>query len=263
MTVSSLDMHAPEAIQELSESSWKQMCDGTALVVRISNFASPEECAALVAAAERIAFSKYENVDPPIDRIGVTVFEHDRHNQQAYFDHAAETREVQRRIFDASFDPVARMREIFAKRTNHPLGVANDAAHGDFYAGLVRRIEHGTLLHVDWAPGEHSGWAVTKVERQFAWNLYAELSSTKGGATHVWHRRWRREDDAAHKIEGTYGYRNEVLGDAPVVSYQPTLGDVYIINTQCYHTVDPCNGRRTTVTSALGTLPGDHHILWS
>ncbi|PON19504.1 hypothetical protein C2W62_02265, partial [Candidatus Entotheonella serta] len=58
----------------LSSESLAMMFAQQVPIIRIPNFATPEECNVLVEATEKLGFDAYESVTPQIDRIGLTVF---------------------------------------------------------------------------------------------------------------------------------------------------------------------------------------------
>nr|WP_257453443.1 hypothetical protein [Archangium lipolyticum] len=199
---------------------------------------------------------------PPIDRIGVTVFEHNGSDVSGYFEKAKGFQALQGEIFAQSFSPVERLMSRLRQALGVPVQVAADPKHGTYCAGLIRRIENGTLLHIDFAPAEQPEWWVAQVQSQLAWNLYLELDPVSPGKTYVYDRAWTSADETL-KVPGTYGYQRSVVEGAKKYTLKPTKGDVYIFNTRNFHEVDPSGGRRTTVTSAIGTLPDGRIVLWS
>lgn len=229
-----------------------------ALILR--GFASPAECAALATASEEIGFRPYAHVQPVIDRIGVTVFEFDAGDRRSYFRAAEEATKLQRQIFDRSFDPLARLLQ-HVRGFAFDIDRAIDPVDGPYHAGLVRRINHGTLLHIDYAPFEHPEWSIAAVESQIAWNLYLETPSA-GGATHVFERAVV-PSDAEYKVEGTYGYRRKVVAGASRFTFKPSLGDVVLFNTRNFHEVEGGVGQRTMFTSAIGKLGDGSLVTWS
>ncbi|WP_256875070.1 hypothetical protein [Nostoc sp. C052] len=52
--------------------------------------------------------------------------------------------------------------------------IASEPFYGSYYAGLIRKIEHGTQLHIDFAPLEQSGWEVCTITAQLSWTLLLE-----------------------------------------------------------------------------------------
>ncbi|MFP2900326.1 hypothetical protein [Corallococcus sp. 4LFB] len=250
------------AARELDRDSWGQLVRNEIPAVVIRDFATPEECSRLVERAQVIGFEAYEQVVPPIDRIGATVFEHVGSDVSSYFGKAEHCRAIQAEIFSQSFSPMDRLMSRLRQTVGVPVQVAADPRHGSYCAGLIRRIENGTLLHIDFAPAEQPDWWVAQVQAQLAWNLYLELDPENPGKTYVYNRPWTPADEA-YKIPDTYGYQPSVVGSAAKYTLKPTRGDVYIFNTRNFHEVDPSGGRRTTVTSQMGTLPDGRIILWS
>lgn len=250
------------AARELDRNSWRQLARNEIPAVVIRGFATAEECSRLVERAQAIGFEAYEKVDPPIDRIGATVFEHEGPDVSTYFGKAEHFRGIQNAIFSQSFSPLERLMSRLREAVGVPVQIAADPKHGTYGAGLIRRIENGTLLHIDFAPAEQPAWWVAQVEAQLAWNLYLELDPENPGKTYVYERPWKPEDQQ-RKIPGTYGYEPSLVEGVKKYELRPTLGDVYIFNTRNFHQVDPSGGRRTTVTSAIGTLPDERIVLWS
>lgn len=230
--------------------------------LRIPAAASAEECEALVAAATEIGFSAYRNVEPKINRIGLTAFEYNRFSEDQYFADVRSMNAVQQRIFARSFDPLQRMLGLVRDATGLPVRLARKDGVGDYYAGLVRRIEEGTLIHVDFAPGEQARWAeISDVRYQLAWNLYLRISEPGEGMTHVFDRQWREADDAWKT--GSYGYEPAVVAGAEEAVFAPVVGEIVLFNTRNYHYVEEIAGERVTFTSALGLLPSDEVVFWS
>ncbi len=250
------------AARELDQNSWQQLIRNEIPAVVIRGFATPDECSRLVERAQVIGFEAYKDVVPPIDRIGATVFEHNGSDVSAYFGRAEQCRAIQGEIFSQSFSPLERLMSRLRQATGSPVQIAADPKHGTYCAGLIRRIENGTLLHIDYAPAEQPEWWVAQVQVQLAWNLYLELDPENPGKTYVYNRAWTPEDDV-YKLPGTYGYSRPVVEGAERYTLQPTRGDVYIFSTRNYHEVESSAGHRTTVTSAIGTLPDGRIVLWS
>jgi hypothetical protein len=247
--------------QPLSARSWASLLRNEIPAIVLRQFATPQECAQLLVSANHFGFGTYCNVVPQIDRIGVTVFEHDRSAHLAYFREADAARKVQRAIFAGAFDPVNRFLQLLRSRAGVTASVASDPQLGTYYAGLVRRIERGTLLHIDYAPAEHPSWSIARVQSQFSWNVYIEIDASAPGETRIFNRQWRPSDEAL-RMHGTYGYRPEIVTGAQHVCLRPALGEVYILNTRNYHQVEASGGHRTTVGSAGGEM-GGAIVLWS
>lgn len=248
---------------ELSRLTFFQLCRGEVPVIRVPGVADTEECARLVEAAEALGFSAYQNVVPRIDRIGVTAFEfHARGDKQGYFRAAEYARTLQSAIFEQSFDPVARVMGLLREHVGVAVEVA-DEEDGVYYAGLIRRIEKGTMLHIDYAPAEQPGWSISDVSHQLSWNLCCRVDPASPGATHIYDRQWQPADEQ-HRVGATYGFRDEIVAGAREAVIEPSVGDLYLLNTRNYHRVRPCEGQRVTTSSACGVyLDSGAVVVWS
>ncbi|MES2938539.1 MAG: hypothetical protein V4864_12715 [Pseudomonadota bacterium] len=250
------DIHRP-----LDRASLDALLRNEIPFIRIKRFAPPAACEALVARACTEGFSVYRDVEPKINRIGNTVFEYNHISRGEYFRGNIETRAVQARIFAGSFDPVAQFLALLRAATRYPARIARGDGGEDYYAGLVRRIESGTLVHIDFAPAEQSGWEVGRVKYQLSWNLYLRTTPGGGGRTHVYNRQWMPGDDR-HR-QGSYGFDPRVVGDAEKATFDPEVGEIVIFNTRNFHCVEETRGERVTVASAIGMLPNNELVLWS
>lgn len=250
-----------KAEEKLTGCAMCRLFRGVTPFIRIRNFATPEECEALVQAAVAEGFSSYRGVEPVINRIGNTVFEYNSISKHEYFEKNVSLKAVQDRMFAKSFNPLERFLELLRGRTGKTVGVASNTEGQDYYAGLMRRIEKGTLLHVDYAPGEQPDWDIASIQEQLVWNLYLRVSDAESGRTHVFNRQWQPSDD--DRKEGIYGYNKSVVDRCEESSFSPDVGDIVIFNTRNFHYVEPTEGERVAFTSAIGRTADDEMVLWS
>ncbi len=110
----------------LSSESLAMMFAQQVPIIRIPNFATPEECNVLVEAAEKLGFDAYESVTPQIDRIGLTVFEYDKTDKSAYFQAVVKANTLQRRITSVSFHPLERMMAKIRACTDKSVRIASE-----------------------------------------------------------------------------------------------------------------------------------------
>lgn len=245
----------------LTSETLQQLMDNLVPYIRLAGFASASACDALVDCVINEAFGNYRDVEPRIERMGCTVFEYDAIGKQAYFADSWRAAEARARLFLASFDPLDMMIKLLSRNTGRRTSIAESSAGQSYYAGLVRRIEQGTKLHVDYAPAEQKGWEICSVRHQLTWNLYLKVDASPSGHTSVYCRQWRPEDNRFK--EGSYGFNRKVVAGSEHATFQPAVGEVVLFNTKNYHEVAASLGERITVTSAIGeTLQGDL-ILWS
>ena len=245
----------------LTKESLKMLCENRIPLIRIKDFSTEQECDNLVAQAQVFNFDSYQNVYPKIERIGITVFEYNRISKAAYFQAVERTTKIRDSILTASFNPLERLIEKIRDCTGANVRIASEPLYGNYYAGLIRKIEQGTQLHIDYAPSEQSEWEVGTVIYQLSWNLYLKCSPNNNGKTRIYDRQWQPSHDE-YKLD-SYGYSDTVIADADMTTFQPYVGDVFIFNTRNFHTVEPMDGQRITFTSAIGLLPNGEIILWS
>jgi hypothetical protein len=245
----------------LTTESLRMLLENRIPLIRIKEFATPQECEMLVTQAQLFNFDSYQDVHPKIERIGITVFEYNRISKAAYFQAVERTTKLRDSIMAASFNPLERLMVKIRECTGATVRIASEPFYGNYYTGLIRKIEQGTQLHIDYAPLEQSKWEVGTVISQLSWNLYLKFSPNNHGNTRIYDRQWQPGNDQ-YKLDA-YGYSDTVIADADMITFQPYVGDVFIFNTRNYHTVDPMDGQRITFTSAIGLLPNGEIILWS
>lgn len=245
----------------LTQESFKMLLNNQIPLIHFKEFATPKECENLVYQAQLFNFDSYEDVEPKIERIGITVFEYNRLSKAAYFEAVERTSQLRESILADSFNPLERLMMYIRRCTGATVRIASEPFNGSYYAGLIRKIEKGTQLHIDYAPLEQSQWEVGGVIAQLSWNLYLKFSPNSNGNTRIYDRQWQPGDDQ-YKLD-SYGYSDAVIADADMITFQPYVGDVFIFNTRNFHTVEPMDGQRVTFTSAIGLLPNGEIILWS
>lgn len=245
----------------LTTESLRMLLENQIPLIRLKEFATPQECESLVAQAQLFNFDSYQDVYPKIERIGITVFEYNHISKAAYFQAVERAAQLRDSILAASFNPLERLMMKIRECTGATVRIASEPLYGSYYAGLIRKIEQGTQLHVDYAPFEQFGWEVCTITAQLSWNLYLKFSPNSHGKTRIYDRQWQ-PGDKQYKLD-SYGYNDTVIADADMITFQPHVGDVFIFNTRNFHIVEPIDGQRVTFTSAIGLLPNGEIILWS
>jgi hypothetical protein len=229
----------------------------------VPDFLTAEECANLKQRAGQYEFENYLNVVPRIEKVGITVFEFDQIGKKEYFAAVESANQRIARLTDGICSPLQRVVDwLSALSPNRRVGVAQEPGLGPYFAGLFRRIERGTLIHVDFAPTEQPGWAVAQVCSQLTFNIYLDVSPIDPGLVHVWQRQVRA-DDESFKIPESYGYTPEVVKDVPFATITPQRGMLMVINTRNFHQVCTAGGSRLAISSAVGQLPDKNLVLWS
>lgn len=229
----------------------------------VPEFLTVEECASLKKMCEECEFEDYLNVVPRIEKIGITVFEFDGIGKQEYFDAVEHANSRVARITNGICCPLERVIHWLSSLCpNQRVHVAHEPGFGPYFAGLFRRIEQGTLIHVDFAPVEHPGWAVAQVCSQLTFNIYLDAPKVHPGIVHVWQKQVTPEDQR-FKMPGSYGYQPQVVEDVPLATITPRVGMLMVINTRNFHQVLTSEGSRLAVSSAIGQLPNKSLVLWS
>ncbi|MEH1827044.1 MAG: hypothetical protein V7L22_17035 [Nostoc sp.] len=244
----------------LTTESLKMLLEQRIPLIRLKEFATPQECEMLYAQSQLLNFNAYEDVSPKIEKIGITVFEYNNIGKADYFKEVERATKLRNSITAASFDPLQRIMERF-RECGAKVRIASELSYGSYYAGLIRKIEHGTQIHIDFAPLEQSGWEICTITAQLSWTLYLKLSDNNQGKTRIYDRRCKPEDEQ-YKLD-SYGYSDRVIADADTIAFQPYVGDVLLFNTSNFHYVEPMNGQRVAFTSMIGLLPNGEIIFWS
>ncbi|MDZ8189309.1 MAG: hypothetical protein RMX96_31280 [Nostoc sp. ChiSLP02] len=244
----------------LTTESLKMLLEHRIPLIRLKDFATPEECEMLYAQSQLLNFNAYQDVSPKIEKVGITVFEYNSISKGDYFKRVEQATKLRDSITAASFNPLERIMAKF-RECGANVRIASEPFYGSYYAGLIRKIEHGTQLHIDFAPLEQSGWEVCTITAQLSWTLYLKLSPNSHGKTYIYDRQWQPEDEQ-YKLD-SYGYSDKVLADADAIAFQPYVGDVLLFNTTNFHYVEPMHGQRVAFTSMIGLLPNGEIIFWS
>lgn len=233
--------------------------------VRICGFATSDECAAFAGAA-RAGKLKYYRITPPVAYIGMAQYEYrwDR-PKTAYFHDVLEANANLQRVTAAAFDPITRLIRHVQAVYDAPVGIANEAGFGPYYAGIVRLAAQGISLHADYAPFNTPNYSIGSIDAQLGWNFFAEQAGA-GGNTTLHNLPWTpavRENE----IPQSYDLPRDMVAGATTFTYPPTAGDVVIFNSRNPHEViggPPVAGRdRISMGSFLGRMPDRSLVMWS
>src|SRR5581483_9470904 len=240
-----------------------KLLSGQIAGICVPGFLTKKECEDLSQRAEELEFKDYLNVTPRIGRVGITVFEYDSIGKPAYFEAVQHANRRIAQLTSGICNPLERV--INWLKTMSPraqVGVAHEQGYGPYFAGLFRRIEEGTLVHVDFAPEEHPNWGVARVTSQLAFNVYIKCPDAEPGRVHIWKKQWESQDEAL-RIPESYGYLPNIVENVPSAEILPQLGMLMLINTKNFHQVSPAAGTRIAVSAAIGRLHNDDVVLWS
>ncbi|WP_169807735.1 2OG-Fe(II)-dependent halogenase WelO5 family protein [Herbidospora mongoliensis] len=249
--------------QVLKTGHLKRVASGQIAGVIIPSILKASNCETITSALRTLPTGLYDvdRVHPPIARFG-----------PALNDHRTED----------GVDPMywslaesARTAWLNAGLSSGPLTAALAALHSSWhqrteiatisdrpaYAGVIREINAGTLIHNDCIIREFPfGILDTQISAQLALNIYLSVG-VDGGATTVWHRRWQPEDESSRI---GYGHTQTVVADAPYASFNPEVGDALLFSSEHYHDVSPVSsGRRISLAFFLGLTSDDRLVVWS
>ncbi|MEH2050565.1 2OG-Fe(II)-dependent halogenase WelO5 family protein [Nostoc sp.] len=246
---------------EMSYKNFQALLKNEIPSIRISQFASFEECHKLAMAIEKVGFDFYRNVEPPIGRIGITQFEYRNRDKSGYFDMVKKAKITYKKVTSLSFDPLKRLVTILHQNVSSQVQTAyENEAYGNYFAGLIRQI-NVALLHIDFAQLDAPDWEIGNVTSQLVWNLYVKAPS-QGGICKVYNRQWQPEDEK-YKIPGSYGYDFSLIANSQVKHNIPLTGDLVIFNSRNFHEVLPGIGERITISSFIGQMPRGDLVFWS
>jgi Carrier-protein-independent halogenase WelO5 len=229
----------------------------------VLGFLTKKECEELSQRAEELEFKDYLNVTPRIGRVGITVFEYDSIGKPSYFGAVQQINHRIAQLANGICNPLERVMDWL--KTMSPraqVGIAHEQDFGPYFAGLFRRIEEGTLIHVDFAPAEHPNWGVSQVTAQLAFNIYIKCPDVEPGVVDIWQKQWESQDER-QRIPGSYGYLPNIIENVPSAAIVPQSGMLMVINTRHFHQVSPAAGVRIAISAAIGRMPNGDIVLWS
>jgi hypothetical protein len=149
--------------------------------LRVRKFLTEDECESLANAALNSGFDYYENVKPPIARIGITQFEAHSRDKSYYFDRVNEAKLKLDSIYSmAGINVIDRVMDKIRDVSKKEVSIAREKSNGEIYfAGLIRYIQRA-FIHFDFAKFDAPGWEISDVESQLSWNIYLKTPQQGG-----------------------------------------------------------------------------------
>jgi hypothetical protein len=236
-----------------------RLAAGVAGAVRVRGFFTPHECAAVAAAVEHQELGRYD-FDPPIAKLGPAAYDHYKSGglDEDYFERAARDAAVRSRLLDGA-DPLAVALERLRAAWGGPVEPAT-AGGRPLYAGLIREINAGALLHFDEVSRECPTALDDQPVAQLAFNCHLTMPEC-GGDVRVVRRRWLATDET-HR-DG-YGYAEHLAAGQPAVRLRPEVGDAVLFDPRHFHSVTPVTGgRRITLSFFLGVHADGRLTVWA
>ena len=196
-----------------------------------------------------------------VTRFGISQYEQGiRGSKAAYFRQVQDLTPAFDAIYARSFPAVDRFIAVL-RAIGMDADVMIEPGYGPYWAGNGKVRNGVTPIHIDFAPQDSAGWAIAETRVQFAWNVYLD-NPGGGGDLQVWERRWSRQHDLVHQVEGQYYYRPDVVDGARRVDVPVTVGDVVIVNSAIYHAVRQATGR-IGFGSFISLFDDNRFRLWS
>ncbi len=255
--------HGVESVQVLDRESLSRLASGELGAVRVPKFFSLSECAEAFNAISMHGLTQYTTPSSTILKIGPAFIEY-QENPEGYFALAKAANDVRRQMFqDPLPDPVDRVMSQLSRAGFKEVTTATEPDHGGYFIGIVREINKAALPHIDWAPFQSPGSTVSKILREWSWNIYLTVPPC-GGELTIYRRPWEPELEA-FKLPDSYGYSLEAVSGVDKVTLQPTVGELILFNSRNLHAVLEVEkpGRRVTVSSFIGETPNGELLLWS
>ena len=237
-----------------------RLAAGLVGAVRVREYFTRAQCAQIMAALEGSVQGTYGSQGAPkILKIGPSAYDIFSSNEDTYWPEAARAGELRSTLL-AGDDPFAL---AIGKVADMWAGPVRPARRGerDMFAGLIREINQGAIMHFDEIVCEMPGVIDELPVSQLAFNVHLSVPD-EGGETRVFRRRWRPQDE---RFKDGYGYVPEVVGDEPRTHVRAEVGDAVLFDSRNFHMVETTRGRGRRVALAffLGLTGAGELVTWS
>lgn len=237
-----------------------RLAAGLNAALRVRRFFTPAQCAQIMAALEGSVQNTYGSQGAPkILKIGPSAYDIFSLRQDTYWPEAARALELRSTLLGGE-DPFALAIRKVADAWAGPVRLAKCGGR-DMFAGLIREINEGAIMHFDEIVCEMPGVLDEVPIAQLAFNVHLSVPG-RGGETRVHRKRWRPDDE---RFKDGYGYLPEVVGDEPRAQVRADVGDAVLFDSRNYHMVEAAHGsgRRVALAFFLGLTGAGELVLWS
>lgn len=248
--------------ETLSSASLEALCRAETPAVRIP-LLDDAECDAMMRALPDDAFERYANKPAfqTFERFGIPQAGYHSNNRDRYFEDAIQAgRQRDALIEAAGVDPLARAMARIREDAGADISIAREPDGREYFSGIVRRLNDGIRLHADTCRRTDARWGIHTARAQLSLNVF--LTSFDGGECIV-HERAHEDADDATVPRGSYIYDRALVAGARSVRIQPNKGDLLLINSRCYHEVEPAQADRVTYAAFVGLLPDHRYVVWA
>lgn len=235
---------------------------GLVAAVRVREFFTPAQCAEIMAALDGAATSTStygSQGAPTISKLGPSAYDIFTLNQDTYWPEAARAAELRSTLL-AGADPFALAQRKLAEAWRGPVRPARCGGR-EMYAGVIREINNGALMHFDEIVREMPGVVDELPVAQLAFNCHLSAPE-RGGETSVFRRRWRPADE---RFRDGYGYQPQIVAGEPSARVRADAGDAVLFDSRNFHLVEAARGRGRRVCLAffIGLTGAGELIVWS
>jgi hypothetical protein len=100
----------------------------------------------------------------------------------------------------------------------------------EYFAGILRAVDHGINVHADYAPYEATHWSIENVVSQITWNIL--LNEVPGGDTLIYDRQWHApgDDEMWRKTFPRDSYQPQMLEGHTFKAMRAKAGDLTMFN---------------------------------
>jgi hypothetical protein len=218
---------------------------GRCAAIVVPDCLPPSVCEATLNALASVDFDTYgsKRVDPPVMRFGIGVS--DYRPEGELLDSYWAALDVSRASWSdlgLGFDPFELCRDALGEHWPNAVAVGRRGGR-ELGAGVAREPNQGFVIHYDDAIREFNGNLLdANMVAQFAFNLYLSVPEN-GGETVVWRHYWEPSDEA-FRLPHSYGFSNDVVGEAESFELKPAVGQALLFNPRNFHAVRPSEDSR-------------------
>lgn len=257
-----------QATDALSETSLRDLFAGDIPAIRLSGFASDQECARFCNAIREHSGAAKQAYTAKMTLLGANFSNFTGKSKGEYFETVDPSYALTDQLAQtAGFSPLQRFLETLRATWPDSVDVAHEPGHGRYFAGGVKTRATSGHLHYDFTPHSSTGYAIADITDQAGMNLYLEMPDNTGH-TITYRRMIPREGRAAGdgparvlNLDASY------IEGADSFTFMPTIGDLIIINTRNPHDIIVENIQnnqwRAQTSCFIGRKPDNSLILWS
>lgn len=251
-------------VENPSSQSVADLFDNRFAAIQVRGFLTPEQNQKIVDAVRAwglIVYNYQHATDvPKAQHLFETHYLYEDKKPEEYFAITPHVIEDYRRFCkEIGFDPALLFADSIQRLTGSPVRIAEQDGQMYTYA-IVRELQNSALLHADYAHFLDAKWSLSRIVKQFAWNIYL-TDPQDGGDVVVYNHPWSRQDDQ-WQIGQTYGYSHEVVKGAERCAIQVAPRQLVIFNSRNFHEVTASSQMRLSIGGHLGVDADGHMWIW-